>query len=75
MITPVGLGVAWSDLAVMIMANWTARASLRRAKEPGARKLAPWETRPSLGAHKTALCPGSTMRENPLKKRPWGGSM
>ena len=33
-------------------------------KSQGQIKLAPWETRPPLGAHKPALCPGHTMMKN-----------
>ena len=39
-------------------------------KSQGRRKLAPWETRSSLGARKLALCPRRIMRENPWKMCP-----
>ena len=37
------------------------------------RKMVPWETRSLLGAYRLTLCPGHIMRENPWKKRSWGG--
>ena len=54
---------------VKMMMNYSCglpRAVLT-TKEPGARKLVPWETRSPLGAYELALCPGQIILDDDLQ--------